>query len=411
VEIAEQTSQGKPVWVEPDLEFIRALRKQGGESYKRCFQCGTCSATCGLSPDKEAFPRKEMAWAAWGMKDRLVKDPDIWLCHQCNDCSLRCPRGARPGDVLAAVRQVSVAHYAVPRFLGKWVSRPKFLPFLLGIPALLLGLAILAREPIEAALGISHYTGDIVYSYSPWFPHWLLNSFFGFFSVLALIAVVVGVVRYWRILKAVGVGNGAGPPAKTLWPAILSALKNVFIHDKFTQCTTATARSFSHVFVFFGFMALTVVTLWVITGRYNPLIQSDFVYPFGFWSPWKMLANLGGAAALFGCVWMVWERLEKGDKAGISTYFDLAFVLTLAFVVFTGFVTEGMHYLRLVPHRHVAYFIHLVFVFALLIYLPYSKFAHIFYRTTAMVYAEYSGRRMGAPAAPAPNKVNRGEGE
>jgi quinone-modifying oxidoreductase subunit QmoC len=38
------------------------------------------------------------------------------------------------------------------------------------------------------------------------------------------------------------------------------------------------------------------------------------------------------------------------------------------------------------------YFIHLVFVFSLFIYLPYSKLAHIFYRTAAMVYNKYSGR-------------------
>ena len=91
------------VVIEPDLEFIRDLSRQTGEPYKKCFQCGTCAATCPISPDMHPFPRKEMAWAAWGMKDRLVADPDVWLCHQCNDCSLRCPRGARPGDVLAAV--------------------------------------------------------------------------------------------------------------------------------------------------------------------------------------------------------------------------------------------------------------------------------------------------------------------
>jgi quinone-modifying oxidoreductase subunit QmoC len=60
--------------------------------------------------------------------------------------------------------------------------------------------------------------------------------------------------------------------------------------------------------------------------------------------------------------------------------------------VVSGFATELLHYLRMVPHRHVVYFIHLVLVFALLVYLPYSKFAHVLYRTAAMIFAEYYGR-------------------
>jgi len=54
-----------------------------------------------------------------------------------------------------------------------------------------------------------------------------------------------------------------------------------------------------------------------------------------------------------------------------------------------------MHYLRLEPHRHATYLIHLIFVFALIIYLPYSKLAHVIYRTTALVYAEHTGRGLG----------------
>jgi quinone-modifying oxidoreductase subunit QmoC len=306
--------------------------------------------------------------------------------------------------VLAAVRQVALAHYAVPSFLGAWVRRPGFLPVLLAIPALLLGLAILAREPLEAALGISHDRSDIVYPYSPWLPHWLLNSFFGFFCLLAVVALGAGVARLWRALKAGDAETGSGPPAKGVGAAVASALRRIVMHDQFSECTTATARSISHVFVFTGFLALCVVTFWVITSPYNPLIRSEFVYPFSFWSPWKILANLGGALLLFGCVWMVWERLERREKAGTSTYFDWVFLLGLALVALTGFVSEGMHYLRLVPHRHVAYFIHLVLAFAVLVYLPYSKFAHLLYRAVAMVYAEYSGRALGAPAAPAPDK-------
>ena len=400
MESGGRDAESVPVLIEPDLDFIDALRRQGGESYRRCIQCGTCSATCGLSPDQAPFPRKEMAWATWGMRDRLVEDGDIWLCHQCNDCSLRCPRGARPGDVLAAIRQVSLSHYAVPRFLGDWVRRPRLLPLLLLIPTVLLGLAILARAPVERALGIARYGDEIVYSFSPWLPHWLLNSFFGFFSVLSAIALGAGVSRFWRRLRAADLGRRGGAPPKAVGAAIVSAVKKILLHETFTQCTTSTARSVSHVFVFFGFLALCLVTFWVVTGRHNPLVHLDFVYPFGFFSPWKILANLGGAVLLFGCVWMVWERLERREKAGSSTYFDWTFLLALSLVVFSGFVAEGMHYLRLVPHRHVAYFVHLVLVFALLIYLPYSKFAHLLYRTTAMVYAEYSGRRMGVPASP-----------
>jgi quinone-modifying oxidoreductase subunit QmoC len=333
-----------------------------------------------------------MAWAAWGMKEQLLRDPDVWLCHHCNDCSTRCPRGGRPGDLLAALRHESVVHYSAPRFLARWVNRPSYAPVLLALPALLLGLALLLQDSIAQLLGISDDLGErIVYSYSSVFPHWLLNSFFAFFGVLTLLAIVVGVVRFWRAVSAAGPAVGQ----KGILQSVIAALTSIVTHEKFSKCKTTIWRFQAHLCVLFGFIGLTVVTIWVITARFNPLIQSDFVYPFSFLSPWKILANLAGAAVLIGCILLIYDRLEDSDRAGTSTYFDWSFVLTLLMVTFTGFVTEFMHYLRLEPHRHVVYFVHLVFVFSLLIYLPYSKFAHIIYRTTAMVYAEYTGREWG----------------
>ena len=168
--------------------------------------------------------------------------------------------------------------------------------------------------------------------------------------------------------------------------------KNIVTHEKFDQCSRAGPRFFTHALVFFGFIALTLVAVWVLTARYNPLIRSDFVYPFAFFDPWKMLANLGGLAIIAGCLLMIRDRLRDREHFGGGKYFDYALILSLLIAVLTGFATEALHYLRIEPHRHVVYFVHLVFVFALLMYLPYSKFAHMIYRTTALVFVERYGR-------------------
>lgn len=426
VETVEQTSQEKPEieaqenvqsaanltsgdvsssnglgMVEPDLDFIHTLCKQGGASLKQCFQCGTCSGTCAISPDLDAFPCKEMAWASWGMKERLLKDPDVWLCYQCNDCSTRCPRGAKPGDVLGAVRQECITHYAVPSFIGKWVSQPQCIPLLLGIPAALLSLAMVMKDPIENLFGITRsMEGQIVFAYSSAFPHWMLNCFFFFFCALSLIALVSGVKRYWNAMKEEAEMRGYKASKDGIWPSVVTALKTVVKHDKFSTCTSTKLRFYAHLCVFFGFIALCMVTFWVITAKINPFVHGDFAYPFSFFSPWKMLANAGGLAVMAGCLLMAFDHFIRSEMAGAGSYFDWALIATLFLVVLTGFITEALHYVRLDPHRHIAYFVHLVFVFALLVYLPYSKLAHIVYRTTALVFADYMGRDKGTNGNP-----------
>jgi len=175
--------------VEPDLDFIAAIMQNGGDSLKKCFQCATCSVACKLSSDQHPFPRKEMISAAWGLKDRLVGNPDIWQCHNCGDCSALCPRGARPGDTLGAVRQIAIKTYARPALLGRLWTDPRMLPLLFILPT----LVILAVGWGTGLLNLQPDGGPIVYAC--YFPVALIEMIFIPLTLLA------GAVFFFGIRK------------------------------------------------------------------------------------------------------------------------------------------------------------------------------------------------------------------
>ena len=408
--------------VKPDRDFLHRILEEGGEDVKKCFQCATCSVVCELSNGSSPFPRKEMIWTQWGLKDRLVADPDVWLCHQCNDCSTRCPRGARPGDVLARLRHATVQHYAAPQCLGRVVNQLKYLPLTLAmliVPVVLLTAAIFLRDPIYAAgEGVLHYLHHKGF-YAKLFPHWLLIGFFTTFWGLAMVGAAIGLLRFWKAMKAADEAAGTYQPAMGIVPSVIRVVTSIFKHDKFAKCQAQAPRRWAHLGAFYGFAALFLVSVWAVIALYmiNPFMSAEGHLPYPFplldfsWPgisgvPWKLLANFGAVALIVGCVLAIKDRRKDEKGTAASTTFDWIFVWLLLAVGVTGFVTQVLRWV-IAPDYHgggsedlsslayvayAVYFVHLVVVFDLLVYLPYSKFAHVLYRTVAMIYAEHSGR-------------------
>jgi quinone-modifying oxidoreductase subunit QmoC len=64
-------------------------------------------------------------------------------------------------------------------------------------------------------------------------------------------------------------------------------------------------------------------------------------------------------------------------------------------------LTEIVRLMGNVGLAYPMYFVHLVFVFYVIAYLPYSKLAHLLYRPLAIIHAKNVGRDAAAPAAKA----------
>ena len=123
-----------------------------------------------------------------------------------------------------------------------------------------------------------------------------------------------------------------------------------------------------------------------------------YLTPWPFWHPVKILGNVSGAVVIGALTVFLWRRIADARQAGKSTYSDWLFLAILLLTTLTGF---GSQWLRLAEVRTLAYpmyFVHLVFIFFLLVYIPYSKFAHLLYRSVAMVYSACAAR--GAASRP-----------
>jgi quinone-modifying oxidoreductase subunit QmoC len=372
--------------IEPDLGFIKDIVAKGGDTLKNCYQCASCSVVCNLSPDDRPFPRKEMIWAQWGLKDHLTRDPDVWLCHQCNDCSKHCPRGARPGDVLAALRQMTIIENAFPRFLAKWVSDPKFLPVIFAVPVALLLICMWAVGTLRIPEGTIVYTKFI--------PQWpVVDPLFILTAIWAVICSAVGIRRFW-----VGFSGGAPEGTSGDKPTIgefiskqaLPVIIDILTHNNFKECEVNRPRYLSHLGTTWGFILLFITTTFVATGVYILGKQT----PYSLANPIKWIGNIGAIILIVGCILAFANWLSKEEDTGKATYADWLFLWVVLITGITGLLCE---ILRLGDAPGVAYpmyFIHLVFVWFLFAYFPFSKFAHLAYRTTAMVYARSMGRQL-----------------
>ena len=387
--------------VQPDIDFIRDMKEAGGDTLKKCFQCATCSVVCPLSSDEDPFPRRQMVFAQWGLKDKLLGDPNVLLCHQCGDCTAYCPRGAKPGDVMGAIRACAYKEYGWPSWLAKLASKGQNLPILVGIPAIIIfimlmisGLHVPAPDDF-AHVGYGHFFGHWDWKILPK-TTFFIDLFMLPVGALSVFAAFKGVTGMWKkMAENAGVGKALYSPSalqfvkEFFWPSVVEIIR----HDRFKKCETNKDRVRGHQPLMWAFIALLFVTSYSFFAQD---ILGQFEYfkwlhgPMSWWNPVKIVANIGALALITGAaiLWGNRRRMEAKGQAS-TTFYDWFLLWMIMAVGVTGLGAEVFRWIGIPSIGYLVYYLHLVSVMMLFLYMPYTKFAHLVYRTFAMAFERY----------------------
>jgi len=370
--------------LDPDLKFIESVMTRGGHDVNKCYQCATCSVVCPISPENKPFPRKEMIAASWGLRDRLLTDADIWLCHNCGDCSVNCPREAKPAEVMSVLRMHAIIEYAWPKPVAKILTSLKKLLVLLAIPIIL----FLVIGLPTGLLDFAPESDQIVRS--RFFPTWLVDIIMIPAVIWALLSFAIRLKRFIKDIHHNAVTEGKTKEEtlnyKQYIVSLYRSIPEILKHLRFSRCGENQERSTAHMIMIFGYIGLFIVTGIFFVALY--VFQQHG--PYSQLNPVKWLTNISGIIFIVGSGLMIKSRLSKPQH--VTTYFDWYLACLVFGIGVTGMTTQLARLAGWPITTYSTYFLHLVLVFCSFAYLPYSKFAHLIYRTVAIAYARYAER-------------------
>ena len=151
----------------------------------------------------------------------------------------------------------------------------------------------------------------------------------------------------------------------------------------------------------FGFIGALITTVLVLVFVFIPhylellgaeSLHSFFQVPINLPHPVKILGALSGLALTIGGAILIYRRWTNKDEVGANGYTDYLFLYVIFVTALTGMLSWFARLTGVASVAYAIYFLHILSVYFLLWYMPYSKFAHMFYRTLALIHARTIGR-------------------
>ncbi|MBL8383953.1 MAG: tricarballylate utilization 4Fe-4S protein TcuB [Burkholderiales bacterium] len=351
-------------------ELVAAAEAEAARELTICNACRYCEGFCAVFPAmtrRLEFGRDDVHYLAN-------------LCHNCGACLHACQYapphefGLNLPRALADLRVHTWAEYAWPRAAGALYRRAGLTVAL----ALGGGLALFLVLALAQAGGLWRPpNGGNFYAV---FPHNLLVTLFGIAFGWAVLALGIGVARFWRAWRP-GPGSLAAAAEATASVASLRYLDGGHgegcneADDRFTR-----ARRLAHHFTFYGFLLCLASTSVATVYHYALGLPA----PYAYTSLPVVLGTLGGIGLLIGPAWLFALNLRRHPEHGVRAHkaLDHGLIWTLFLVSATGLALLAW---RDTAAMTVLLAVHLGFVMAFFLTMPYGKFAHGIYRAAALL--------------------------
>ncbi|MDR3469536.1 MAG: tricarballylate utilization 4Fe-4S protein TcuB [Xanthobacteraceae bacterium] len=345
-----------------------------------CNACRYCEGFCAVFP---AMTRR----LAFGKADTHYLAN---LCHNCGSCFHAC-QYAPPHDfavnvprAMATVRGRTYQDYAWPPAFGRLYQRAGLTVALAlagGLALFLVLAAAMTGGLLHAPLGGNFYAI---------FPHNLLAALFGVVFLFAMLALGIGVARFWREISPAGEAGAAAPMTTVGVPAAAESVADVarltYLGGGHGEGCNEDSDRFTlwrrrfHQLTLYGFLLCFAATC--VATLYHYLL--DRHAPYAFDSLPVILGTLGGAGLIVGPVGLLWLNVRRDALLTDPSQkaMDRGFIALLLLVSATGFAL-----LVLRDTRFMALWlaIHLGTVMALFVTLPYGKFVHGVCRAAALL--------------------------
>lgn len=358
-----------------------------------CNACRYCEGHCAVFPamtQRLAFTPADLGYFAN-------------LCHNCGSCYHHC-QYADPHEFdvnvprsMADLRLDTYEAAAWPRFLGRSFQNNGVWTALLTVVALVV-FQLAAAAFIDPAVLFGNHGGNFYAVLS----HNVMVTVFGAVSLFVLAAIVIGMLRFWRLIGA--------PPVKEI------GLRDVAqaVHDAMTLkymgggadlgCTypeeaPSKLRRLFHHLTFYGFLLCFAATSVGTLYHYG----FGWVAPYGYFSLPKILGIVGGIGLVAGPLGLIYLKRRVAAPVNTEATRKLDAGL-LVLLLLTGLSGLALTALRGTDLLGFFLMLHLGLVMGLFLAMPYGKFIHGFYRIQALVGYALEQRRgtrvIGAAAAP-----------